>query len=103
MACRALYEKNNVIYEGTVQRIDDSERTASVAMTGIFSIIYLKNLYGIGDEPWALKFFFRNTFLGYGVVFEAKFENMYESIPEYRVKQEISAKNYIKEEVRSFL
>ncbi|XKL69011.1 hypothetical protein PGB90_006780 [Kerria lacca] len=67
MPCRAMYNENNTIYEATVQEVNKKSRTAVLMMTG------------------------------FGKPFEAKFEDMYESIPEYRVKQERTAQKYAAE------
>lgn len=35
MACRALYEEKDIIYEATVLDVNDEEKTAYVEMLGI--------------------------------------------------------------------
>lgn len=36
MACRALYNEKDIIYEATVLEVNDNERTAYVEMLGTF-------------------------------------------------------------------
>lgn len=65
MSCRALYESNDVVYEAVIQEVNHEHRTAVVIMSG------------------------------YGIPYEVSFDDMYESIPELRIKQERSAKIYL--------
>lgn len=43
MACRALYEEKDIIYEATVLDVNDEEKTAYVEMLGIWH--YLRNMF----------------------------------------------------------
>ncbi|XP_065213749.1 survival motor neuron protein-like [Planococcus citri] len=65
MQCRALYQPNEVVYEAVIQEVNSKERKAVVIMSG------------------------------YGIPYEVSFDNMYETIPELRIKQERTARTHL--------